>query len=57
MEHQSHEIFVPGRLCVLGEHSDWAGQYRYQNPAVSVGKAYSLTLLLIRFSVIITSKY
>lgn len=22
------EIFVPGRLCLFGEHSDWAGGYR-----------------------------
>jgi hypothetical protein len=22
------EVFVPGRLCLFGEHSDWAGQYR-----------------------------
>ena len=22
------EIFVPGRLCMFGEHSDWAGKYR-----------------------------
>ena len=21
------EVFVPGRLCVLGEHTDWAGRY------------------------------
>lgn len=20
------ELFVPGRVCMLGEHSDWAGQ-------------------------------
>lgn len=20
-----HDIFVPGRLCLFGEHSDWAG--------------------------------
>jgi hypothetical protein len=22
-----HEIFVPGRLCLFGEHSDWAGSH------------------------------
>ena len=22
------KIFVPGRVCLLGEHSDWAGGYR-----------------------------
>jgi galactokinase len=21
------ELFVPGRLCLFGEHSDWAGRY------------------------------
>jgi len=23
----SVELFVPGRVCLLGEHADWAGQY------------------------------
>ena len=31
------EVFVPGRLCILGEHSDWAGQYRAVNPDVAAG--------------------
>ena len=26
------ELFVPGRLCVIGEHSDWAGGFRRLNP-------------------------
>jgi hypothetical protein len=34
---QEVEIFVPGRLCVLGEHSDWAGEYRDINGAISYG--------------------
>ena len=21
------ELFVPGRLCLFGEHTDWAGKY------------------------------
>ena len=21
-------LFVPGRICLFGEHSDWAGGYR-----------------------------
>ena len=25
---QKIELFVPGRLCLFGEHSDWAGKYR-----------------------------
>lgn len=33
-------IFVPGRLCLFGEHSDWAGGYRRLNPAL--GKGYTL---------------
>lgn len=24
---ESVELFVPGRLCVLGEHSDWMADY------------------------------
>ena len=24
-------IFVPGRICLFGEHSDWAGGYRRVN--------------------------
>ncbi len=31
------KIFVPGRLCLFGEHSDWAGGYRRQNPDLGVG--------------------
>jgi UTP-glucose-1-phosphate uridylyltransferase/mevalonate kinase len=30
-------IFVPGRICLLGEHSDWAGGYRRVNSAVEPG--------------------
>ncbi|MCB0232804.1 MAG: GHMP kinase, partial [Anaerolineae bacterium] len=25
------KIFVPGRICLFGEHSDWAGGYRRIN--------------------------
>jgi galactokinase len=25
------EVFVPGRICLMGEHSDWAGSYRRFN--------------------------
>ena len=24
---ESMDLFVPGRLCLFGEHSDWAGSY------------------------------
>jgi galactokinase len=34
------KIFVPGRLCLFGEHSDWAGGYRRLNS--SLGKGYTL---------------
>lgn len=33
------EIFVPGRLCLFGEHSDWAGKYRAMNSKIVPGVA------------------
>ena len=30
-------LFVPGRICLFGEHSDWAGQYRTVNPEIEKG--------------------
>ena len=33
------ELFVPGRVCLLGEHSDWAGGYRRINADVERGHA------------------
>lgn len=30
-------IFVPGRLCLFGEHTDWAGEYRRINPLIEKG--------------------
>lgn len=33
------ELFVPGRLCLLGEHSDWAGTNRMMNSAIVPGCA------------------
>lgn len=35
----SIELFVPGRLCLFGEHSDWAGKYMDQNPDTVEGQA------------------
>ena len=32
-------IFVPGRLCLFGEHSDWAGHYRTMNAEIPPGVA------------------
>jgi UTP-glucose-1-phosphate uridylyltransferase/mevalonate kinase len=34
------KLFVPGRICLFGEHSDWAGGYRRIN--VDVEKGYTL---------------
>ena len=31
------EIFVPGRVCLFGEHSDWAGGHRRTNSAIEPG--------------------
>jgi galactokinase len=33
-------LFVPGRICLFGEHSDWAGGHRRSNP--SLEKGYTL---------------
>jgi mevalonate kinase len=30
-------LFVPGRLCLFGEHADWAGGYRRLEPALAPG--------------------
>jgi UTP-glucose-1-phosphate uridylyltransferase/mevalonate kinase len=34
------KIFVPGRICLFGEHSDWAGGYRRLN--ANIEKGYTL---------------
>jgi galactokinase len=33
------EIVVPGRLCLTGEHSDWAAGYRSNDPTIEMGMA------------------
>lgn len=33
------DLFVPGRLCLFGEHSDWAGKYRTMNASLLPGEA------------------
>ena len=38
-EHRVVELFSPGRICLFGEHSDWAGTYRKLNPYVVAGRA------------------
>jgi mevalonate kinase len=30
-------LFVPGRLCLFGEHSDWAGSFRNGDPSIAPG--------------------
>jgi galactokinase len=30
-------LFVPGRLCLFGEHSDWAAGYRLADPRIEKG--------------------
>ena len=32
------DLFVPGRVCLFGEHSDWAGAYRRFNSAIREGQ-------------------
>jgi len=34
------KIFVPGRICLFGEHSDWAGGYRRFN--ADIGEGFTL---------------
>lgn len=33
------ELFVPGRLCLFGEHSDWAGLNKTMNADITPGRA------------------
>ena len=37
MNKDAKELFVPGRLCLFGEHSDWAGKYRTMNADIIAG--------------------
>ncbi len=34
---QLMKLFVPGRICLFGEHSDWAGGYRRINAEIEKG--------------------
>ena len=36
---RDQEVFVPGRVCLFGEHSDWAGGYRRINSGIVPGYA------------------
>ena len=39
MKEKKIDLFVPGRLCIMGEHSDWAGKYRNVNNKINKGYA------------------
>ena len=39
MKKNKIKLFVPGRLCILGEHSDWAAKYRKNNKNINKGYA------------------
>lgn len=39
MNRDSFDLFVPGRLCLMGEHSDWAGRHRVMNAGIVPGMA------------------
>ena len=36
------DLFVPGRLCLFGEHSDWAGGFRRFNKEIVPGRTLVL---------------
>jgi len=39
MHQKTITLFVPGRLCLFGEHSDWAGLHRIINAGIVPGAA------------------
>ncbi|HUI71304.1 MAG TPA: sugar phosphate nucleotidyltransferase [Spirochaetia bacterium] len=39
MAEREFEVFVPGRVCLFGEHSDWAGGHRRINSSITPGYA------------------
>jgi len=38
----NRELFVPGRLCLFGEHSDWAGGYRRVDSSIVAGHCIAI---------------
>ncbi len=50
-EERAVKIFVPGRICLMGEHSDWAGGYGINIPLIphlaTGGLAYGPTLAVV----------
>lgn len=43
-KNNSFEIFVPGRICLLGEHSDWITNYKKYDK--NIGNGRNLVILL-----------
>jgi galactokinase len=41
-EVRNKELFVPGRLCLFGEHSDWAGGYRRIDRTIAPGHCMAI---------------
>ena len=37
ISNKMQKLFVPGRLCLFGEHTDWAGHYRTMNADIVPG--------------------
>jgi len=42
MEQEIKNLFVPGRLCLFGEHSDWAGGYRRMDKSIAPGHCIAI---------------
>ena len=37
-------VFIPGRLSLIGEHSDWASTYKSINKDICIGSAIVVKL-------------
>lgn len=44
MKNECLELFVPGRLCLIGEHSDWQYLYKSKNNNIESGVAITTSL-------------
>ena len=38
------KYFVPGRLCLFGEHTDWTGHYRTMNADIVLGRTICISV-------------
>lgn len=38
------KYFVPGRLLLFGEHTDWAGHYRTMNADIVLGRTICISV-------------